>query len=159
MTTPFRAAFPLTGRLAGIDYGTVRIGIAISDPARTLASPFENYTRRGEAADARYFQDLARQEVIAGFVVGLPVHLGGQESQKSHEARTFGTWLQTVTSVPVCYYDERFTSSQAEQLLGEAGFTKKQRKKRLDMLAAQILLSSYLEAPESSGSPGPLEDE
>lgn len=134
------------GRLAGIDYGTVRIGIAITDADQRFASPLENYTRRGELADTKFFQQLAKEERIVGFVVGLPVHLDGHESQKSIEARKFGAWLQQITSVPVVFFDERFTSAEAEQLLESAEFTKKQRKARLDKLAAQILLSAYLEA-------------
>lgn len=151
------APFPAEGRLAGIDYGTDRIGVALCDPARTLASPYENYTRRSEAADARFFRDLVAQERVAGFVVGLPVHLSGRESEKSGEARAFGQWLAATTGVPVRFYDERYTSAQAEELLGDARLTKKKRKARLDMLAAQILLTSYLEAPpDAEHEPGSI---
>ncbi len=93
--------FPTTGRLAGIDYGTVRIGVAITDASRILASPLENYNRRSLEADADYFRRLTDQEQIVGFVVGLPVHSSGQESQKSAEARGFGQWLRAVTGRPV----------------------------------------------------------
>ena len=140
------ADFPDSGRLAGIDYGTVRIGVAITDPARTLASPLENYTRRGEAGDVKFFRELVSAERIVGFIVGLPVHTSGAESQKSREAREFGAWLAATTGLPVRYYDERYTSAQAEEILGAAELTKKRRKSRLDMLAAQILLASYLES-------------
>lgn len=146
-------------RIAGIDYGTVRIGIAIADTETRLASPIDNYTRRGEVADHNYFQRLAKAERIAKFVVGLPVHLDGRESQKSREARQFGDWLASVTNLPIEYFDERFTSADAEQLLLEAGFTSKQRKERLDKLAAQIMLTAYLEAGASSqSSPASLDD-
>lgn len=152
-------SLPEHGRLAGIDFGTVRIGVAVTDPSRTLASPFENYTRRGAEGDAAYFRELAEQEQIVGFVVGLPVHTSGDESQKSHEARQFGQWLAETTSLPVQYYDERYTSSQAEQLLGGAQLTKKQRQKRRDMLAAQIILASYLESnTRQQHDPGSLDD-
>ncbi len=152
-------SLPERGRLAGIDFGTVRIGVAVTDPSRTLASPFENYTRRGAEGDAAYFRELAEQEQIVGFVVGLPVHTSGDESQKSHEARQFGQWLAETTSLPVQYYDERYTSSQAEQLLGGAQLTKKQRQKRRDMLAAQIILASYLESnTRQQHDPGSLDD-
>jgi putative holliday junction resolvase len=134
------------GRVAGIDYGDVRIGIAISDPDRTIASPLENYTRRSLQQDAERFRRLVADEGVVLFVVGLPIHLDGQESQKSHEARQFGVWLGEVTGVPVEFYDERFTSVEAEQALLAADMTRKRRKKRLDMLAAQIMLSGYLEA-------------
>ena len=150
---------PATGRLAGIDYGTVRIGVAITDPSRTLASPLENYTRRGDQADARHFRELVDEESIAAFVVGLPVHASGQESAKSAEARRFGEWLAALTSRPVTYHDERFTTAAAEQLLGLAELTSKQRKKRRDMLAAQIMLMSFLESTAaSSGDQQPLDD-
>src|SRR6476661_3713486 len=103
------AALPATGRIAGIDFGTVRIGVAITDPNQTLASPLENYTRRTEPLDAAWVVKLVNEERIAGFVVGLPVHANGGESAKSQEARVFGTWLAKVTSRPVCYFDERYT--------------------------------------------------
>jgi putative holliday junction resolvase len=152
-------AFPLTGRLAGIDYGTVRIGVAISDPGRILASPYENYTRRSSEQDADYFRRVVQGEQIAGFVVGLPVHGGGEESQKSREARRFGQWLQDVTGRPVQFYDERYTSARALELLSAAELTKKKRQKRLDMIAAQIILAAYLESGSSrSEPPGPLND-
>jgi putative Holliday junction resolvase len=133
-------------RIAGIDYGTVRIGIALADTAIGIASPFENYTRRTPALDAEYFRQLAKQEQIGRFVVGLPVHLSGSESRKSIEARAFGEWLAGATGVPVEYFDERFTTSEADELLGSVKFTKKQRQARRDQLAAQIMLTAYLEA-------------
>ena len=150
--------FPPEGRLAGIDFGTVRIGVAISDPARTLASPYENYTCRDKAADARYFQQLVAEESIVGFVIGLPIHTTGQESQKSHEPRQFAQWLSEVTHRPICFYDERYTTREATFLLEEAQLTKKQRKQRLDMLAAQLLLAAFLESSQLGSHPGALDD-
>jgi len=136
---------PSRGRIAGIDFGTVRIGIALTDPDRTIASPYENYTRRSESADGQYFFDLVQREQIQLFVVGLPLHLSGDESEKSHQARQFGQWLGETTGVPVEFFDERFTTVEAEGLLQDAQLTRKRRKKRLDMLAAQIMLTAYLE--------------
>jgi putative Holliday junction resolvase len=147
-----------SGRIAGIDYGTVRIGIALSDPERILASPCENYTRRGQQQDAERMRRLVAEEGVVLFVVGLPVHLNGQESQKSIEARQFGSWLAEVTGIPVEFFDERFTSSEAERYLLDARMTNKRRKKRLDMLAAQIMLSAYLEAhAKGETTPGALD--
>ena len=137
---------PTEGKLAGIDYGTVRIGIAICDPGQSIASPYENYTRRDTSLDAQYFRDLVAEESIVGFVVGLPIHLSGDESQKSLEARQFGKWLQEQTELPVAYNDERYTSVDAEAHLMAAQLTKKRRKARLDMLAAQMILRSFIES-------------
>jgi putative Holliday junction resolvase len=105
-----------------------------------------NYPRRGENADAEYFRKLAADERIVRFVVGLPVHLDGRESEKSGEARKFGQWLGQITALPIVLFDERFTSVEAEQALMGAEMTKTKRKARLDKLAAQILLAAYLEA-------------
>jgi putative Holliday junction resolvase len=133
------------GRIAGIDFGTVRIGIAVSDPGQSIASPLETYARRTPALDAERFRRLATEEAIVRFVVGLPVHLDGRESQKSAEARKFGAWLAEATGVEVVYFDERFTTFDAEQHLAAAQLSKKKRKARLDKLAAQIMLAAYLE--------------
>jgi len=141
-----------TGRVAGVDYGTVRVGIALSDPERTIASPYENYTRRGPEQDAARFRRLVEEEAVTLFVVGLPIHLDGGESQKSVEARAFGQWLAETTGVPVEFFDERFTSTEAEQSLLSADLTRKKRKRRRDMLAAQIMLAAYLESREKDAA-------
>jgi putative Holliday junction resolvase len=83
---------------------------------------------------------------VTGIVVGLPVHGSGQEGQKAREARQFGAWLRAITHLPVTYWDERFTTLEAERHLLDAGLTKKRRQARLDKVAAQILLQSYLDA-------------
>lgn len=137
---------PFEGRLAGVDYGTVRIGIAVSDPGQLLASPFENYTRQSAERDATFFRSLADEESIVGFVVGLPVHLSGDESEKSREAEAFGGWLHQVTNKPVAFHDERYTSVFAEQHLIVAKLSKKRRKARIDMLAAQAILKGFLDS-------------
>lgn len=139
-------ALPRTGRLAGVDFGTVRLGIAISDARQTIASPLDNYTRGSTDQDANYFRRLVKEEAIVGLVVGLPVHMSGDESQKSLEAREFGKWLAEATGLPVDFHDERFSSSIADDFLGIGQLSKKQRQKRRDMLAAQVILANYLES-------------
>ena len=104
---------PRKGRLAGVDYGTVRIGVAISDPERMIASPLENYDRRDQDQDARFFNKLASEEEIVAWIVGLPIHSDGSESKKSVEARAFGTWLGETTKLPVTWCDERYSSQFA----------------------------------------------
>jgi putative Holliday junction resolvase len=145
-------------RLLGVDYGSVRVGLAVSDPGRKIAFPLATYTRRGTARDAAYFAELVREEGIGRIVVGLPVHLSGREGQKAEEARAFGRWLAEATGLPVVFWDERFTTVQAESALWEAGLTHKRRKERRDRVAAQMLLQAYLDAgcPDHEGA-GPLE--
>ncbi|MCI0457869.1 MAG: Holliday junction resolvase RuvX [Gemmataceae bacterium] len=147
-------------RLLGVDYGTVRVGLAVSDPERRLASPLATYARRGREQDAAYFRALVKEEGVGGILVGLPVHTDGREGPKAVEARQFGKWLAEATGLPVAFYDERFTTVEAEGLLWEAGLTHKQRKERRDRVAAQILLQSYLDAGcPAEESAGPLEGE
>lgn len=146
------------GRIAGVDYGTVRIGIAIGDLEVGMATPLENYSRRSERLDAEYFQTLAKEERLVRWVVGLPVHLHGGESQKSKEAREFGQWLTEKTGVPTEFYDERYTSSEAKDLLRQSNLSPKQRKAKLDALAAQIMLTAYLESgAKGQEDPGGIE--
>lgn len=145
--------FPRQGRLLGIDFGTKRVGVAVSSPDQTIASPLENYTRRSEVHDATHFRRLAEEYRAVGLVVGLPVHLSGDEGGKAREARAYGTWLSATTGLPVRYWDERYTSLTAESYLFAAEMTKKQRKARLDMLAAQILLQAFLDAPDREQKP------
>jgi putative Holliday junction resolvase len=133
-------------RLLGVDYGSVRVGLAITDPERKIAFPLATHERRDPARDAAYFRQLVEQEQVGQLVVGLPVHLSGREGQKAGEARAFGTWLAEVTGLPVLYWDERFTTVEAESALWDAGLTNKRRKARRDRVAAQILLQSYVDA-------------
>jgi putative pre-16S rRNA nuclease len=145
-------------RIAGIDFGTVRIGVALADLEVRIAGPYENYTRRTAELDAEYFARLAKEEQIGRFVVGLPVHLDGNEGQKSQEARAFGKWLGEVTGATVEFFDERFTTAEADELLGQRKLTKKQRQARRDQLAAQIMLSAYLESGgHGEESPGGID--
>lgn len=135
-----------TGRLLGVDFGSVRVGLAISDPDRKMAFPLTTYTRRGDTADAQWMRAIVAEEAAVALVVGLPVHFSGEEGQKAHEARVFGALLAVTTGLPVVYYDERFTTVLAESTLWEAGLTHKRRKARRDRVAAQMMLQAYLDA-------------
>ncbi len=141
----FPISLPPSGRLAGIDYGTHRIGIALSDPDRILSSPFETYRRRSIEADAAYFRQLAREERLAGFVVGIPLHLDDYVGEQAEGVIAFGDWLSETTGLPVAYQDERYTSVEAERLLRQGRLTRKKRQDRRDQLAAQLILAAFLE--------------
>lgn len=137
---------PAAGRLAGIDYGERRVGIAVCDASWQYCGPYEVFERHGPQADAVRIRKLVREEGVVGFVVGLPLHTSGGESASTKAARAYGAWLAETTSIPVDFQDERYTSHAAETLLGPMELTKKQRKARLDALAAQIILQSYIDA-------------
>ncbi len=136
---------PEKGKIAGIDFGTVRIGIATCDPERLIAFPYAIYRRRNEKKDIEYFQQFAKEERIVHFVLGLPLHCNGDLSDKAREAIAFGVQLAEATGLTIDFLDERFTSAEAENYLRTANLNAKKRKERLDMVAAQIILSTYLE--------------
>jgi putative Holliday junction resolvase len=148
------------GRILGLDFGLRRVGAAISDPARAIASPLEVYERRDSDQDARHYRKLVREHEVERIALGLPVHISGREGHLASLAREWGRWLAAVTGVSVVYTDERYTSVEADNLLIESGFRRHKRKALRDKLAAQILLQAYLDAgcPETDLAPEPLAD-
>lgn len=148
------------GRILGLDFGLRRVGAAISDPGRSIASPLEQYERRDPVQDARHYAALVREHDVVRIVIGLPVHTSGREGEIATKARAWGHWLGGVTNLPVAYTDERFTSLEADDIMVQSGLKRRKRKALRDQLAAQILLQAYLDqgAPETAPTPGPLAD-
>ena len=136
---------PERGRLLGIDYGTKRVGVAVTDVFQEIASPLYNYQRVSHTADVHFFQKLTTEYQAAGLVIGLPLHVSGEESEKSQESRRYADWLSRVMDLPHAFQDERYSSVTAESWLMEAEFTKKQRKARVDKLAAHIFLQEFIQ--------------
>ena len=133
-------------RILGVDPGKARVGLAISDAERRLASPLVVYERKDDEQDSKYFRQLAEQEEAGLFVIGLPVHMTGREGEQAQRARALGAKLHAWTGLPCVFWDERFTTRLAESELWNAGLTHQRRKERRDKVAAQMLLQSYLEA-------------
>lgn len=151
-------AIPQSGRVIGIDFGTVRIGIAVSDPGQSIASPLEIRHVQGAESDSKYFQKLAEAEQAVGFVVGLPVHMSGDESKKSGEVTQFGQWLRGTTDLPVTFNDERYSTAMAKEICQQLGLKGPKRKAHLDKIAAQVILASWLERSDKSNcEPKPLD--
>ncbi len=147
------ATFPSAGALLGIDFGAKRLGFAVCDRDQSIASPLENYERRTLELDARKLRLVVEEYRIVGLVVGLPVHMSGEEGAKASEARVFGEWAAKAVDRPLTFWDERHSSQRADEILQLAELTKKKRKHRRDMLAAQAILQSYLDAPDRSAKP------
>jgi putative Holliday junction resolvase len=137
---------PLTGPLLGVDFGTVRVGLAASDHSQTIAAPLQTYTRQTQALDAQFLQQFVRKHGIVGLVIGLPAHLSGQEGAKAKQARQFGQWLQKTTQLPLAFVDERYSSVEAWNYLKAGGLKAAQRKKHVDKVAAQVILQAFLDA-------------
>jgi putative Holliday junction resolvase len=146
------AAIP-AGRVAGIDYGRKRVGIAICDAERIIASPLPLHMPTGDdAAETAFFRKLVAAEDVVGFVVGLPVHADGSDSRMSVEVERFGAWLAAATGVPVTFHDERYSSVEAAGKLAGLGLSRGKKKARTDSIAAQILLTAWMEAA-AAGTP------
>ncbi len=148
------------GRILGLDFGLRRVGGAISDPGRVIASPLEVYERKNDALDARHYRELVLEQEIERIVVGLPVHTSGREGQLAGLARHWGAWLASATGLPVTFTDERYTSVEADNLMIQSGLKRQKRKDLRDKLAAQILLQAYLDTgcPEVESASKPLAD-
>lgn len=136
----------MIGRLLGVDYGVKRVGLAVSDPDRVIASPLLTYERIDAGIDANYFRALVADERIVEIVVGLPIHTDGREGSMAEEVRAYGKWLAQTTGLAVRFWDERFSTIQAESALWKAGLTHQKRKDRRDRVAAQMILQAYIEA-------------
>ncbi len=147
-----------TGRLAGVDYGRRRIGVAICDAERIICSPLCVHQTSGDReADAAFFRRIAVDESIAGFVVGLPVHTDGTDSAMSVEVERFGAWLGRITGLPVVFHDERYSSREAAGMLAGVGLTRGRKKERADAVAAQVVLQSWLDSQSRGERPRSLD--
>lgn len=133
-------------RLLAIDPGKVRLGLAVSDPDRKIASPLETYTRKNTSDDGRHLRHIIEAEDIVQIVVGLPLHMDGHEGEQAAAARQFGEWLKDVTGLEVIFWDERCTTAEAETALLSAGLTSGRRKARRDQVAATLILQSFLDS-------------
>ncbi len=138
----------MTGRILAIDYGERRIGLAVSDPSGTIASPAGVIVRR--AAKRPPVAELARRAKELGataIVVGLPLDGEGEETARSADVRTLGAKLAERSGLPVRYVDERYTSAAALRAVREMGGSTKGRKGDVDALAATVLLQHALALP------------
>ena len=142
---PIPSPLPLEGRLLGIDFGTVRLGFSVCGPEQDYASPLENYTRRSLELDLRHLKQLIQDYRIVGLVVGLPVHMSGEEGGGARAVRDFAAWIGRHCPLPIAFADERYSSSFADDLMAGLELTKKKRTARRDKLAAQMILQGYLD--------------
>jgi putative Holliday junction resolvase len=140
-------------RVVALDYGSARCGVAVSDPSGTLATPLEPVLRPGSKVGLRRIAALAHELGAERIVVGLPVSLRGGDSPQTRETRRFADRLGAVTRLPIELYDERFTTSLAQQTGGAAA---------LDSRAAAVLLDEWLNvrgARADRGGSGPVDQD
>jgi putative holliday junction resolvase len=138
----------VTGRVLAIDYGERRIGLAVSDPSGTIASPAGVIVRRpGKRPPVTEIIRHAQELGATAIVLGLPLDGNGDETPRSAEVREVGGKLAERTGLPVQYVDERYTSAAALRAVREMGGSTKGRKGDVDALAATVLLQHALALP------------
>lgn len=149
MSGPHSSSPTVSRRLLAIDYGDRRIGLAVSDPTGTIASPAGHVARR--AGKRPPVAELVRRAVelgATGIVLGLPLDANGAETTRAAEVRSVGSAIATRTGLPVRYVDERFTTSAALRAIKAMGGSARGRKGDVDALAATVLLQHALALPE-----------
>ena len=145
-------------RIVALDVGDRRIGIAVSDPLGITAQPIETYTRVGYGPDTRRIAQLAQQYVTNRILCGLPLNMDGTQGFQTQKVREFAAKLEE-TGLTVEFYDERMTTVLAEDALLEADMRRENRKKKVDMVAAVMILQSYLDAQAAKSAAAAQEDE
>lgn len=133
-------------RILGIDFGEKRLGLALSDESRTLASPLDVYERTDRERDLEFLRNLVAQYQITEIVLGLPVNMDGSLGPKAEQVLEFKRLLEEHLKLPVSTFDERLTTVEAERVLLQANLSRKKRKAKRDTLAAVLILQGYLQA-------------
>lgn len=141
------------GRFVGVDYGTRRIGLALSDAGATLATPMATLPGSGDPApDARAVARWAVEHQAPTVVVGIPLNMDGSDSKQTKLTRAFADALRALPGLTVELWDERLTSFHADMILDEASVRRSRRAALRDALAAQVILQSFLDARQSRRS-------
>jgi putative Holliday junction resolvase len=137
-------------RLLGLDFGTKRIGVALSDEMGWTSQGLTTIERKGNQKDIEKIGRLIEEHKVEGIVLGLPLNMDGSEGKSAEAVRKFAALLQERLKIAVHLWDERLSSWEAEGILKEAEVKPKKRKQVVDKLAAALILKSYLEAQRES---------
>jgi putative Holliday junction resolvase len=136
---------PRRARLMGFDVGAKTIGLAVSDPALTLASPIETIRRSRWAQDAERIRALASYWAVGGFVVGIAFNMDGSEGPSAQRCRAFARSLLEIADLPLVLQDERLSSHAAAEAMREAGARRGRREANIDSVAASVILQDLLD--------------
>jgi putative holliday junction resolvase len=141
------AEIPTTGRVLALDWGELRIGIALSDETQLLASPLTTLTRRrGKRFPMPGFLELVETHQPVGLLVGLPINLEGAETEHSRQARELAAQVEQRTALPLELWDERMSTVVALNSIREQDGNIRGRRDEVDALAASVLLQHFLDA-------------
>jgi putative pre-16S rRNA nuclease len=144
---------PATGRLLAVDWGDVRIGLALSDESQVIATPLETLVRRpGKRFPMPRFLELVAQHAPVGVVVGLPLTGEGEEGESARGARDIAEAIGRRTGLPLDLWDERMSTARALAAIREQDGSTRGRREDVDALAAAVVLQHYLEARRARGA-------
>lgn len=146
-STEYESLLPTEGALLGLDFGTKRMGVAVSNSDQTIAVPVETWLVRDPSKNLVHLRELIDDYRAVGFVVGLPIRTNGEEGTAAAAVRVFGNWVAEKTAKPLAFIDERYSSAEAELLIWSRGESPAKRSQPLDSLAAKVILQSYLDDP------------
>jgi putative holliday junction resolvase len=147
---PRRASSRRAGRVLGVDVGTVRVGVALSDPTGTIASPLETLRRAKDGSDLDRLAALVVEHEVAEVVVGEPRHLSGASGASAQDARAYSEALAgRMTDVPVLLIDERLSTVTAAAHLREGGIDSRKQRSVIDQAAAVVILQQYLDGRQT----------
>lgn len=132
-------------RTMGLDYGTVRIGVAISDPDGIIAQPKGYIEAVPYKLCIQKIADTCKEYQIGSIVIGLPKHMNGDEGESAKAARALGDKIAEATSIPIDFIDERLTSVSANNFLTEGNIKAPGKREKVDSVAAAIILQNYLD--------------
>jgi putative holliday junction resolvase len=130
----------------GLDVGSRRIGVAISDPLGITAQGLETLQRRNKRADLAALEELIQKYEVSEIVVGLPLHMSGAAGTQSAKMQEFAEELRKRFRLPVHLWDERLTSAEANRLLRQAELSIEKRAKAVDRMAAVLILQGWMES-------------
>ena len=143
----FKTGLPVRKAVLGIDYGSKRMGLAVSDLSRTIATPYKILYRREISADMAELRKIMAEKEIGAVVLGLPLQMNGEEGEIAAEVRKFAAILEENFKFPVLLWDERLSSLAMENfLIKEVDLSRKKRAKVLDASAAAYILQGALDA-------------
>ena len=131
--------------ILGLDIGDARIGVAISDELGIAAHPLCSITRKNRKVDLAVLQTLITTHKVERIVIGLPLRLNGEIGIQARKVKKFAAALERTVNLPICFWDERFTTVEAEQILRGTKKRGKKRKKVIDQVAAVLILDGYLD--------------
>jgi len=133
------------GKIVGIDYGDARVGVALSDPEKSIAFGREMILNKSKNAVIYRIKQILTEDNVELIVLGLPLSMEGEDTEQTMKVRKFGELLSKAVKTPIVYHDERLTTYEGDGILTSIGMSGRNKKKEKDIIAASLILQNYLD--------------